>query len=230
MALGNTGNFDYDTSGRLVLPGGPLSPARFEDKSSNLAFTVSDRRYSDFASNVRRFVFGSALNETLAGADASDRLYGGGGDDILVGKQGNDYFEGGIGADTYFYKAGDGADTVAELNASGDKLLIGSNYDTPEAGYQVKGRAGVANPSRFGYDSGRRIFVDSENGLSYQLIAGTNGSNRLLVSGQKLGGGVANSITIENFKSGKLGIDLPNEIKLDVGAIGGAKTGTAPWG
>ena len=225
MAVGNAGNIAYDTTGRLVVAGTSGQARRFDDRASNLAFSVSNHVLYESEAGVKRITFGSALNETLSGADAADRLYGAGGDDILTGKQGNDYFEGGIGADTYFYKAGDGADIIAELNTTGDQLLIGGNYDNPQAGYLVKGRAGVVNPSKFGYDSGRRVFVDSENGLSYQLIAGANGSNRLLVFGQKLGGGVTNSITIENFKSGKLGIDLPNEIKLDVGAIGGAKTG-----
>ena len=119
IAIGNTNNLPYDTSGKLITKDA-TGTARFEDRTSNLAFTVSKDGQDETKPGVRRITFGSALNETLIGADAADRLYGAGGDDILLGKQGNDYFEGGIGADTYFYKAGDGADTVAELNASGD--------------------------------------------------------------------------------------------------------------
>ena len=79
IAIGNTGNIDYDSTGRLVTPAALPSPIRFEDRTAGLSFTVGVRRYADAALNIRRFVFGSVQNDTLSGADASDRLYGAGG-------------------------------------------------------------------------------------------------------------------------------------------------------
>jgi Ca2+-binding RTX toxin-like protein len=57
-------------------------------------------------------LLGSSLNDQLQGNLGHDALHGGAGEDWLSGGQGNDWLEGGPGRDRYFYRQGDGLDTI----------------------------------------------------------------------------------------------------------------------
>lgn len=70
---------------------------------------------------------GLAGNDSLYGFGGDDKLYGGSGDDIIDGGSGDDYIDGGQGndqldgswgSDTYFFRRGDGQDTISERDHS----------------------------------------------------------------------------------------------------------------
>ncbi|MCM1327774.1 MAG: DUF2974 domain-containing protein, partial [Lachnoclostridium sp.] len=70
----------------------------------------------------------------LMGLEGDDHLYGGEGDDFLHGGKGDDRLEGGNGADTYFFEAGDGNDTIRNYDPAGwrgDRILFGEGV-SPE--------------------------------------------------------------------------------------------------
>lgn len=82
---------------------------------------------------------GGDLNDVLSGYDGDDILYGEGGNDIIYGGNGNDVLYGGKGDDklygdagrnTYYFKEGDGKDTVY-MNAKGiDTIVFGSSLES----------------------------------------------------------------------------------------------------
>jgi Ca2+-binding RTX toxin-like protein len=76
-----------------------------------------------------RILFGDQSDETLQGGSQIDHLYGGGGNDILRGGSGADHLEGGKGDDTYVFSAGDGRDTILDIDGQGkieiDSLTLG---------------------------------------------------------------------------------------------------------
>ena len=69
-----------------------------------------------------------AGNDILSGGSGNDKLYGEAGNDILYGGTGDDYLEGGVGADTYYFEAGDGNDTIYNydtVNHGEDRIIFG---------------------------------------------------------------------------------------------------------
>ena len=64
---------------------------------------------------------GDAYGETINGLAGNDTLSGGGGDDQITGGLGNDSLQGGLGNDRYFFKSGDGQDTL--FDAGGSNVL-----------------------------------------------------------------------------------------------------------
>ncbi|HEV7605965.1 MAG TPA: putative Ig domain-containing protein [Steroidobacteraceae bacterium] len=64
---------------------------------------------------------GNALANVLAGNSGNNALDGGAGDDTLNGMGGTDSLVGGLGADTYQYTSGGGADTIN--NVAADSLI-----------------------------------------------------------------------------------------------------------
>ena len=80
------------------------------------------------------WLYGGTGNDTLGGGTEADRLFGGGdndqllggdGDDTLDGQSGNDTLEGGLGADTFVFDTGYGADQVSDFSAAeGDRLAL----------------------------------------------------------------------------------------------------------
>jgi trimeric autotransporter adhesin len=63
----------------------------------------------------------SALNNVIIGNSLANTIDGGAGDDTLNGMGGNDALTGGLGADTYQYTSGGGADTIN--NVASDSLI-----------------------------------------------------------------------------------------------------------
>jgi Ca2+-binding RTX toxin-like protein len=79
-------------------------------------------------------LLGGAGNDDLSGDQGADemdggagldRLRGGAGDDVLTGGRGDDRLEGGAGHDVYVIDPGDGHDTVADSDGSGELRLDG---------------------------------------------------------------------------------------------------------
>ena len=76
---------------------------------------------------AKQFVFGSSLSDGITGGDLADKLYGMEGNDKLTGGIGDDYLEGGKGTDVYYYKAGDGNDTIFDHDGLGHIVYIDAN-------------------------------------------------------------------------------------------------------
>lgn len=57
-------------------------------------------------------------DDVLIGGAGNDLLEGGAGNDILIGGAGNDLLEGGAGNDTYVFAAGDGIDTIRDMEGT----------------------------------------------------------------------------------------------------------------
>ena len=68
--------------------------------------------------------------ETRTGNADSNTLTGGNNDDLLVGGGGNDTLKGGAGRDTYYFKPGDGIDTIVETAGGTNTVVFGSGAGT----------------------------------------------------------------------------------------------------
>lgn len=64
-------------------------------------------------------LLGSSSNDQLLGNLGNDALHGGKGDDLLNGGPGSDWLAGGPGRDRYFYRHGDGLDTISAEDSNG---------------------------------------------------------------------------------------------------------------
>ena len=78
---------------------------------------------------------GAAGNDTIFGGDGSDSIFGGTGDDELHGGKGKDTLWGGAGddelygddgKDVFYYKTGEGNDTIFGYEATLDKIILAS--------------------------------------------------------------------------------------------------------
>ena len=85
--------------------------------------------------NTPLSINGTASAEQLIGGKGDDSINGNAGDDTLIGNAGNDVLDGGAGADTltggtgldtYVLNRGTGNDSVIELNATANRIVLGS--------------------------------------------------------------------------------------------------------
>ncbi|MBL3705945.1 hypothetical protein GI582_24940 [Sulfitobacter sp. BDSS02] len=84
--------------------------------------TGADKLYGNTGNDA---LFGNKGKDTLLGGAKGDQLYGGGGNDILKGNKGNDMLMGGGGRDTFYFRKGDGRDTITDFNTGKDTIEIG---------------------------------------------------------------------------------------------------------
>lgn len=68
-------------------------------------------------------LYGDNGNDTIYGGDGNDIIYGGNGDDIIYGNSGNDKLYGDAGRNVFYFKEGDGADTIY-MNTRGDDTIV----------------------------------------------------------------------------------------------------------
>lgn len=104
--------------------------------------------------------------DQLLGDDGNDSLFGMDGWDTLTGGTGNDWLDGGSGQDTYVFSIGDGQDTLAEDDASGNVVQFGDGIT------QDSLRASFDNTSgrlTIGYGPGTDN-ITMTDGLHSQLI------------------------------------------------------------
>ncbi|MDD5385111.1 MAG: hypothetical protein PHG89_09570 [Gallionella sp.] len=176
----------------------PVDPNVVFD-SNNHAFQNESTYFEDVASgykiaqgvsfpNTHHYFFGGKGDDVHAGAAVEDHLYGGAGNDTLDGGGGNDYLQGdsgndillgGAGYDTYFYKTGDGHDTILDSDGQGQIQMDGTT---------------LAGGNQFG---DARVFKSSDGNHSY-----------VFVSGDAINGGdvlVDNAIIIKNVSGHALG-------------------------
>jgi Ca2+-binding RTX toxin-like protein len=95
-------------------------------------------------------------NDTLDGGAGNDILYGEKGDDTLIGGTGDDILKGGADNDTYLVNAGDGDDTVSDLEGSNQVRFGDTVIPANVVGTQVgaTGNIHVAHGSSITIESG----------------------------------------------------------------------------
>jgi Ca2+-binding RTX toxin-like protein len=122
-------------------------------------------------------ILGEGGNDSLGGGDGDDSLEGGEGEDTLSGDGGSflgsdslrggagrDLLMGGLGADSYLFDAGDGYDTILEINqASGvgvDRLVFGPGVTPSQVSlYRVHDGWGFEDLLVVVADTGDQVFV-----------------------------------------------------------------------
>ncbi|MBS4099429.1 MAG: hypothetical protein KGZ83_21665, partial [Sulfuricella sp.] len=130
-----------------------------------------------------QIVFGTKAADVIDGSGDTDHLYGMAGNDTLTGGSGDDYLEGGTGSDTYLINSGDGNDIILDSDGLGSIVYDGT---------------ALAGGSKIGSNYWR----DSRN-ISYTLLT-TGSSQELLIEAG------SERITVKDFTSGELGINLAN--------------------
>ena len=130
-----------------------------------------------------QIVFGSKIDEQIAGGARSDSLYGGDGDDDVRGKDGDDWLEGNAGddqldggADDDTLLGGTGDDTV--LGRTGTDSLIGGSGDDTLNG-------GTNNDTLSGGDDNDTYVFDAAWGVD--TVRDSDGVGKLSVAGYESG-------------------------------------------
>lgn len=73
--------------------------------------------------------------EILSGTDAADTIEGSYGDDYIIGFEGDDVLNGSFGSDVFYYRVGDGNDTIYKSAPGYNKLLLGAGIDSSDLTY-----------------------------------------------------------------------------------------------
>ncbi|TGN38271.1 calcium-binding protein [Marinobacter confluentis] len=159
----------------------------------------------------RDVLSGLGEDDHLEGNEGKDTLIGGAGDDILVGGEGNDQLTGGTGFDEYRFRPGDGADTVYDIDGLG-RILIGDDTE-------LVGTNEVA-----ALEEGNTVWKSADGETVYTLVDGSLDEGTLEITGP--GFEADDSITIQKFRNGYLGINLNPErdITLTPGDGGSSTT------
>jgi Ca2+-binding RTX toxin-like protein len=162
----------------------------------------SDRIYAGAGDDVLRggrggdHLEGGDGDDLAMGGAGNDELLGGRGDDELDGGRGNDRLEGGKGNDTYVIDAGDGADTIVDSDGIGTIELNGDAL------------GGTMQRS-----DGKWLSADGNVEFTYSSDPNTGG--RLTIStfadGANHDGQPQNTITVNDWKNGDLGITLGSD-------------------
>jgi Ca2+-binding RTX toxin-like protein len=194
-----------------------LSYSKLDGIQGNLALQIpaaSDRsRLQDFLDGVaynRKVIFGSDANEQLLGLSGSDRLFGAAGGDTLDGAGGDDYLEGGAGEDSLFGGSGDdtlvggaGADRL-EGGAGNDAYLFEGALDADTI-VDRDGTLTVGSALLTGGSSGQDgVYISSDGSFRYAFSGDLSLQGTLVVN---------DTLRVEGFRNGDLGIRLSNELK-----------------
>lgn len=129
------------------------------------------------------YLEGNVANDELKGGEGSDTLIGGADNDTLTGGTGNDRLEGGLGNDTYIIAAGDGFDTIRDLDGLGS-VRFGGN--TLSGGRKI----------------GTGLYQTEDKTVTYSVSGDLATGATLLISAG------AGQIRVENFHDGDFGIVL----------------------
>ena len=92
------------------------------------------------------WIIGDSEANWLVGNGGNDRLEGGGGSDTLYGLDGDDTLVGGEGRDTYYFRIGDGSDTIVDVANEDDDVmfvLFRGLYDAEDFDASVFKRIGL---------------------------------------------------------------------------------------
>ncbi|MFD0978426.1 M10 family metallopeptidase C-terminal domain-containing protein [Tropicimonas aquimaris] len=99
--------------------------------------------------------FGTGRKNLLKGNAGDNILEGRNGQDVLDGGAGNDVLTGGKSADTFILNAGDGVDTITDLNLDRDVIRFDSGAD----GFADLTIAQDGTDTRIGYGSGDSVLL-----------------------------------------------------------------------
>lgn len=69
-------------------------------------------------------LIGDGGDNRMNGLGGDDELDGMNGADRLIGGRGNDTLTGGVGRDTFFFRRGDGDDTITDFNSAADQIIF----------------------------------------------------------------------------------------------------------
>lgn len=183
-------------------------------RQNQLVFGTADDEVFKGVSGSDR-VYAGAGDDVLRGGRGSDRLEGGDGDDLVMGGAGNDEIaggrgndeldggggndrlEGGSGDDAYVIHAGDGADTIVDADGVGSIELDG---DALQGTMQAGGDKWTSADEKveFTFDG------DLQTGGTLTISSFADGASHE--------GPAQNTITVNDWKNGDLGITLGDEI------------------
>jgi len=199
LLSGDAWNFEDRASGLSVLARpqelGNIAPAirnvvfGAAATDSILGGSVGDRLYGGGGDDAldgaagSDYLEGNAGNDEIKGGAGTDTLIGGADNDTLTGGSGNDRLEGGRGEDTYVIAAGDGVDTIRDLDGLGS-VTLGATTLTG------------------GKKTGTGLYQNDDKSISYTVSGDLSAGATLLVSSG------AGQIRIEHFHNGDLGIAL----------------------
>lgn len=150
-------------------------------------------------------VIGGRGSDELEGGAGADLLRGGSGDDTLSGGGGADRMEGGDGHDTYVLDPGDGADAIADSDGDGEVQFDGAAL----AG------ANASSDGRYVSTDGRAIYsfdgdLNESGTLTISFYASDDpGANDAPI----------NTVRIENWRNGDLGIRLGGGVDTSGGTM-----------
>ncbi len=119
-------------------------------KSKN-SFTLKQKNGSDLnlkeaviyfkgAENKKNTLYGSSINDYMAGGKLNDNIKGSSGNDTMSGGLGNDTITGGTGHNTYEYKKGDGNDVIVLSKGEKLDLKLSGFKDKSDLSYRVSGK------------------------------------------------------------------------------------------
>ena len=147
-------------------------PDKFGTAQITIRATSNGKTVDDtFNITVNAFnrIYGSSINDTIAGTsgmdkiyglDGNDRLSGGDGDDILYGGAGNDLLDGGNSNDILY--GGVGSDTLR--GGLGSDILIGVDLSSPLAGFgEIDKLSGGDGADRFILGDASRVYYNDGN-------------------------------------------------------------------
>jgi len=157
-------------------------------------------------------VAGNQGDDELDGGAGVDALDGGSGNDALAGGQGDDRLAGGLGNDRYVIDAGDGSDTVVDVDGVGtiefDGVAVGGTMErgTGDGWVSANGRV------EFAFDG------DAAEGGTLTI--------RSFAEGADHAADPENVVRVKNWKNGELGITLSGGLDDAAGTEGSGAAAT----
>ena len=148
-------------------------------------------------------IWGNEGSDYVNGLSGNDSIYGGANDDNITGGTDNDYLDGGFGNDKYVFITGDGQDVindVAELTISSKGIsFMNKNGSVVVDDLTLNGGK---------WDEETQSYTSLDTGVDYNWN-GVNGSNLIINYG------AGDSVTVESFSNGDLGIQFDRSIEKD---------------
>ena len=149
------------------------------------------------------FIIGDATGILPSGSNYADKIWGNEGSDNINGGLGNDTLDGGFGNDKYVFTTGDGQDVindVAEATISSKGIsFMNKNGSVVVDGLTLNGGK---------WDEETQSYTSLDTGVDYNWN-GVNGSNLIINYG------AGDSVTVESFSNGDLGIQFDRSIEKD---------------
>lgn len=137
----------------------------FEDKASGIIVNQTATNDPN-KPKEQKIIFGSKNGDTITGSANSDHLYGKDGNDEITSGSGVDYIEGGKGNDSYYFNAGDGRNTIFDIEGA-NKLYFNSKLikdfspadDTNTLFHQVDGNGDRLPNSHIASIKGKDLII-----------------------------------------------------------------------